>query len=166
MKEVYFIRHAKSSWKNTADLLDIERPLNARGLRDAPEMAARLVELEVHPELLLVSPAVRTLTTASIFAEAWNYPQTDFEIQAELYEALPSDVLGLLQRIDDQHTCVAVFGHNPSLTQLANLFSGAYIENVPTCGVIGVRLDVHRWADLTPDAGTLLCFEYPKKQKI
>ncbi|MCU0355001.1 MAG: histidine phosphatase family protein [Cytophagales bacterium] len=41
MKHLVLFRHAKSSWDDP-QLLDFERPLNARGYRDAPRMAQRL----------------------------------------------------------------------------------------------------------------------------
>ena len=37
MKTLYLNRHAKSSWSDSS-LDDIDRPLNKRGLRDAPLM--------------------------------------------------------------------------------------------------------------------------------
>ncbi|MFV0438327.1 MAG: SixA phosphatase family protein [Desulfopila sp.] len=37
MKRLYLIRHGKSSWSDAA-LADLDRPLNARGRRDAPRM--------------------------------------------------------------------------------------------------------------------------------
>ena len=37
MKTLLIMRHAKSSW-NYPELSDYDRPLNARGKRDAPRM--------------------------------------------------------------------------------------------------------------------------------
>ena len=42
-KQLLICRHAKSSWDD-ASLSDVERPLNKRGRRDAPEMGRRLAE--------------------------------------------------------------------------------------------------------------------------
>lgn len=39
MKQLTLIRHAKSSWSIVL-MGDSERPLSARGLRDAPQMGA------------------------------------------------------------------------------------------------------------------------------
>ena len=50
MKTLILVRHAKSSWKD-AYLLDIDRPLNKRGQRDAPMMGKRLAERELGLEL-------------------------------------------------------------------------------------------------------------------
>lgn len=44
MKEVIFVRHAKSDWDHPG-LKDIERPLAPRGMKDAPVMASKLKSL-------------------------------------------------------------------------------------------------------------------------
>ncbi len=72
MKTLFLIRHAKSSWDDTA-LPDKERPLNDRGLRDAPKMGERLAKRDVKPDLILSSPAVRALRTAEIIAKKLDY---------------------------------------------------------------------------------------------
>jgi phosphohistidine phosphatase len=46
MKTLFLVRHAKSSWDDTA-LPDKDRPLNDRGKRDAPKMGARLAKRDV-----------------------------------------------------------------------------------------------------------------------
>ncbi|HRG10817.1 MAG TPA: histidine phosphatase family protein, partial [Cyclobacteriaceae bacterium] len=60
MKILYLIRHAKSSWDNPK-LEDFDRPLNKRGQKDAPRMAKRLKEKRITPDIMLSSPAERTL---------------------------------------------------------------------------------------------------------
>ena len=67
MKRIYFIRHAKSSWKDM-DLADHDRPLNARGERDAPAMAAALAQRGVSPDGIITSSALRAVTTARLLA--------------------------------------------------------------------------------------------------
>ena len=72
MKTLFLIRHAKSSWDDTA-LPDKDRPLNDRGRRDAPKMGERLAKRDVKPSLILSSPAVRALRTAEIIAKKLDY---------------------------------------------------------------------------------------------
>jgi phosphohistidine phosphatase len=72
MKTLFLIRHAKSSWDDTA-LPDKDRPLNDRGWRDAPKMGKRLAKRHVKPDLILSSPAVRALRTAEIIAKKLDY---------------------------------------------------------------------------------------------
>ena len=84
MKNVYFVRHAKSSWRD-ASLNDIERPLNSRGLRDAPFMAKLLKSKNVKPDLILSSPANRALTTAKYFAKEMGIPTEKIDVRNRIY---------------------------------------------------------------------------------
>ena len=46
MKQLLIIRHAKSSW-DLSGLNDFDRPLNDRGIKDAPTMAKRLLDKNI-----------------------------------------------------------------------------------------------------------------------
>ena len=79
MKTLFLIRHAKSSWDDTA-LPDKDRPLGDRGRRDAPKMGKRLAKRDVKPDLILSSPARRALTTAEIVAKKLDYKLKDIVV--------------------------------------------------------------------------------------
>ena len=49
-KLLLICRHAKSSWQDHV-LGDVDRPLNKRGQRDAPEMGRRLHQRGLRPDL-------------------------------------------------------------------------------------------------------------------
>ena len=72
MKKLYIIRHAKSSWKDTA-LDDFKRPLSKRGRKDAPFMAKKLKQKGVMPDVIISSPATRAKTTAELIAKELNF---------------------------------------------------------------------------------------------
>ena len=64
MFELILMRHAKSDWhSHTAD---IDRPLNERGAADAVRMGARLKQLNLVPDTMVVSSAQRTQETADL----------------------------------------------------------------------------------------------------
>lgn len=151
------VRHAKSSWKDES-LADIDRPLNKRGQRDAPEMAARLKQRGLMPDLIVSSPAVRALATARIMAGELGYGN-DIVVDEELYPASPSGVLETVKAIDDSVRIVIIVSHNPTLTELANYFSSEEIGNVPTCGI--VMLSIADWK--RPQEALFLDMDYPKR---
>ena len=64
-KRLLVTRHAKSSWKSGEDS-DHARPLNKRGRRDAPRVAAHLVGLGWVPEQVLSSDSQRTRETLGL----------------------------------------------------------------------------------------------------
>lgn len=161
MKKIYLIRHAKSSWDDPG-LSDIERPLNHRGLRDAPFMSKMLKGKNVTPNKLISSPANRAFTTATYFAKELNIPEQAIVIRKEVYHAYPEEVLNIIRNLSDNDDTILLFGHNPCFTSLANQFSTEYIPNVPTCGIVAVEAEVKRWTDFEKN-GKLTAFFYPKQ---
>jgi phosphohistidine phosphatase len=161
MKTVLFIRHAKSSWK-FPDLEDIDRPLNKRGLRDAPFMAEQLAKRQIFPDLIVSSPAVRAYTAAQIIAKKLNYPIIDIQQESKIYEATPETVLDLLRELPNEKEVIFIFGHNPTFTMIANHFSDEYIDNVPTCGIVAVNFEIESWAELNQQNSRFSFFDFPK----
>lgn len=156
-KTLLLVRHAKSCWKDSR-LADIDRPLNKRGQRDAPEMGRRLRARSLVPERIVSSPAVRALTTARTIAEATGYDD-DVVIDDELYGAFPADVLDTVSYLPGDVHIAMVVGHNPTMTDLANQFADESIDNVPTCGVL--ILEVPEWFRV--NEACLVDFDYPKR---
>lgn len=162
MKTIFLIRHAKSSWEDYS-LKDIERPLNTRGKRDAPFMSKVFQAKEGIPELLISSPALRAKTTAYIFAEQLGIPQSEVRIVKEIYEAYTTEILYIIKEIENDYNTIVLFGHNPSITDVANIFGDQYVPNVPTCGIIKISSSAESWADFDKTNAKLSAFHFPKQ---
>ncbi|MEE8236023.1 MAG: histidine phosphatase family protein [Gammaproteobacteria bacterium] len=162
-KRITLLRHAKSSWKD-ASVPDRDRPLNRRGSKSAPDMGKRLADRGVRPSLLLTSPAKRARETARLIARELNYPLEFIQSESELYLATPETILQVVARQDDGFNDVMLFGHNPGITELANQLGDRNIDNVPTCGVVGIELDVQEWAEIVAADGKTVFFDYPKSR--
>ena len=132
MKQVIIVRHAKSSWSDFS-LSDFERPLNTRGLHDAPMMAERLHQLGYSPQKLCTSNAVRAKETAQFFSKLNNVP---LDLYSELYHGEPDDYINVMSALDESVECAVFFGHNPGITYVANLIKPGCTDNIPTCGII------------------------------
>ena len=162
MKILTLVRHAKSSWKDPG-LADFDRPLNKRGKNDAPMMGQRLIEYKVSPDLIITSPANRALTTAKVIAQEIGYPNKKLVIDKQVYLATTYGLLEAVKKVDNAHREVLLVGHNPDLTELANVLTGEVIDNIPTCGVVRMKFDISAWKDLGKQQGELVLFDYPKK---
>lgn len=162
MKTVYFIRHAKSSWKEQG-LRDIDRPLNSRGKRDAPFMAKLLRGKDIQVDQLVSSPANRARSTAKYFAEAFDIKESDILIMKDIYEAHPSTILRIIRSFSNDWKTVLIFGHNPTFTDVVNFFADRYIHNVPTCGIVQIEAAIDDWKNFDENAGKLKAFHYPKQ---
>jgi len=161
MKKIYVIRHAKSSWKTNQT--DFDRPLNPRGLRDAPRMAALLKSKDVKPDLLITSSAARAKATAGFFAQALEIPKEQQWETKELYHASMLEILNVVASIPDEYNTVILFGHNPGFTYFANEFWGEnWIDNLPTCGIVEIEGDVDSWNLFTGATAKVVNHYFPK----
>ena len=163
MKTLTLVRHAKSSWHDT-NLSDQERPLNKRGLRDAPIMGGRAVEAGIRPSLIISSPAVRAWTTAKVFATELGYPVEFLQRENDIYLASLDRLLEVVASQDAGFNNLMVFGHNPGLTDFANYLSPGLTNNLPTAGIVSVEFDRDDWLLFERPKTELLVYDYPKKR--
>ena len=163
MLKLLICRHAKSSWQDTG-LSDFDRPLNKRGERDAPGMGRRLAERGMRPDLIMTSPALRALNTALHYARQLGIPREQIRSNPAQYAASPQELIGLIRTVNSGVATLMLVGHNPESTALANVLAGLNIDNIPTSGIVGLSFSQCAWTDLSPASGSLLFFDYPKKQ--
>ncbi len=143
-KRIYIGRHAKSSWAQPG-MADHDRPLNDRGLNDAPAMA-KLLHNAGHPiEMVISSTARRAKTTASFIAHEYGL---ELVTESKLYHGDPDDYIDALSTVPEQIKAVALFGHNPGITLIANEIQRNITPNIPTCGIIVAEMDDQiSWTD-------------------
>ena len=161
MRSLFLIRHAKSSWDDTA-LPDKDRPLNDRGKRDAPKMGKRLARRDVKPDLILSSPVMRALRTAEIIAKKLDYKLKDVVVDDRLYAGEADDLLNVIHELGDKLKRVMLVGHNPELTELAHRLSSE-ITHMPTCAIAEFTFDAKSWSNIGKAKPARVALDYPKK---
>ncbi|MGZ4042096.1 MAG: SixA phosphatase family protein [Bacteroidia bacterium] len=165
MKELFLIRHAKSDW-GTEFLKDVDRPLNERGYSDAYFMSLWFLKNKTLPGNILSSTATRALNTALIFARTFDFNMDYFLLDKNLYEAPAKKLIAIIQQQPSAVNSLAVFCHNPAITEASNtLISDFFIDNVPTCGIIGIKFSVNQWHEVAENKGTLAFYQFPKDFK-
>jgi len=162
MKTVYLVRHAKSSWSDPG-LSDQQRPLNDRGLKNAPEMGHRLAEKGVKPDLIVSSPANRARTTATIIANEIDYPQKQIVINDRLYFDGLTAMLDIIHKTDPGLDSLMLVGHNPDMTSFLYQLCGYQLNSMKTCAIATLEFDLH-WPAIQFKSGRLLEYDYPKKR--
>lgn len=162
MRRLSIVRHAKSSWADTG-LSDFERPLNERGRRDAPRMAAEVRARLGVPDRIVSSPALRAISTARQFASTLGIADHSLQIEARIYEASAQTLIYLASSFDDACEHVMLFGHNPGLSELSRFLSPCPFDEMPTCAVVHFELDIGRWSELHAACGQLAQYLYPKQ---
>ena len=165
MKNLFLVRHAKSSWAHIG-ITDFERPLEQRGLKDAPFMAEILKEKMdkwgLKPHLFVSSTAVRARTTAAFFSQVLGLTEGDMRLEQEIYEATERELWHTVRELPDDADNVVLFGHNPGFTFFANNFEGNFIDNIPTCGIVRIEANIKAWDSLSSKNAKVVDFIYPK----
>lgn len=165
MKTLILVRHAKSeqegSYKN-----DFDRPLNTRGLKDAPAMGARLVKKEIQIDLLVSSTAIRAKETSELIGESINYKKDKIMWLPELYHAPPGIINDVLLALPKENNTVMIVCHNPGITLFANQLAGVLTENMQTCAMAAFVIHCEDWADFDSAKKELFFYDYPKRIAI
>ncbi|MFD1184592.1 SixA phosphatase family protein [Pontibacter rugosus] len=164
MKTLYILRHAKSSWEFDG-LSDHDRPLNKRGRHDAPLMGHELASQNVKPELIISSPAVRALTTATLVGKELDYDADDIVVDTRVYGADKNVLLEVIQSTPAEVKQVMLVGHNEAISEFANMLSPEPVASLPTTGVVGIRFNCESWYDISKENAELLLHDFPKNHK-
>ena len=163
MKIVYVIRHAKSSWADSK-LPDFERPLNERGKSDAPAMAKRLLAKNMKIDAFLTSPAQRAKKTCALFCEEFGIQEEKMIVIESLYLAPPKAFFEVVNDLDNKYNNVAIFAHNPGVTDFVNMLSkDVHIDEMPTCSIFAFEINTEDWKGFKNTEKKFLFFDYPKQ---
>ncbi len=160
-KRFVIIRHAKSSWA-TLGQADIDRPLNERGQKNAPEMGKRLLQYGLVPDLIFSSSAKRTRQTTKALMEAMNF-EGKTEWLEQLYHAPVETIERIISSADDQYNTIFIVAHNPGLTQFLIEHGDRFItDNMPTCAIAAFELHADSWTDFYKAGKSIIKYDFPK----
>jgi len=167
MRRLLLARHAKSSWSDTS-LMDHDRPLNGRGRRAAPLVAAALEDRGFAPDLVYSSTSRRTRDTWALMEPLFGgHPRVEY--LSGLYHAAPRAVLDIVAEAPRETNTLMVLGHNPSTHALAAYLArdgnrkqrDRVIRSFPTGAVAVIELAGDDW-DGADAGGQLLDFIIPR----
>lgn len=156
------MRHAKAEQAGPSDF---ERPLAARGHRDAAAAGSWLNATGFEPDHAIVSAALRTRETWHNVATAAGW-HLEPEVDGGLYAAGAETVLDLVRVVDDDVRRLLLIGHNPTIGVLAQLLddgdsdpelAGELLSGYPTGAVTIFEYD-GSWADLAGGSARLVAF--------
>ena len=145
MKTLFLLRHSKSSW-DEPDKEDFERPLNKRGIKDAPLMGKLIAGMEVPPAKVFSSGALRAKMTAEAIAAELGI-NTPVDLVEEFYQ---NDVFGMLEfikKIPDELESVLLIEHNPTWEELASVLvcGSAALFKFPTSALAILTSEIGKW---------------------
>lgn len=161
MKTFYLIRHAEAT-SIKANEMDNQRPLNQSGKNETYLIGRNLKKQDIQLDYIICSSAKRTKQTASLLCDQLNYPIHNIQFDNKIYEASLADLIEIINHLPNEYKKVALIGHNPSITYLANYFTDNNFNYIPTCGVVKIELEINSWKELTRGIGYQKFYIYPK----
>ena len=160
MKRLFLIRHAKAE-ESAPQKTDFDRELSEVGQCDALLMAKALINISAIPDYIITSPAKRAITTARVFAEHLQYPEMSIHENEKIFEATLEDLMEVIEELNNDYSDVALFGHNPALTELANYLTNDYSFALPPCGMCGIECDAEHWSEISSAERKQLLLDIP-----
>ena len=160
MKRLLLVRHANSGWQ--ADVkTDFDRKLTKQGNNEANEMANLISRNIVRLDTIISSSAIRAISTAQYFADAFNINFADIKKDIGLYEKGISYIKKMIASQSTSFECIMLVGHNPTFTALTTNLTGEEISSLEPCSVVCIDYNITEWADLENTNGQLLFIETP-----
>ena len=141
------IRHGKST-KDFSSVDDLDRPLKEVGIIKSIDIAEKIKEQNFIPDLIVSSPAIRALHTAMITARVFGYPYQKILIDPVIYGDSEGEIVQFIKNTSDTINNLFIFGHNPVLTSLANLYLSQHTD-LPTSGAIILQFNISKWSEIS-----------------
>ncbi len=168
MKRLYLLRHAKAE-RDADSGEDFDRPLAARGRRDAESLGRELSAKNWRPDLIVTSTSVRTLETAAHLTAAWP-TLISITKDKDLYLASAARIMSCVRAAPDSAGSLMIVAHNPGLEEFALKLAGHVAgdalrrmqKKFPTCALAVFDLSIDHWARASPDFARLIAYFTPK----
>jgi phosphohistidine phosphatase len=164
MKTLYLIRHAKSSWEEPG-VADADRPLMPKGIRKTGLVIDYLKNKGVKVDLVISSPAVRAIETAKLVSAGLNYPVNKIKTDRKIYDGFYDRILDIIYGTPNSVDSLMIFGHNPTMTHLANLFLHPGIGIMPTSCVVCITFGTGKWEEIPNSEAHCEFIVFPKMLK-
>ena len=163
MKVLILVRHAKSSHSFGLSS-DFDRPLNDRGFREAAEMGRKLFKKNIPVDQFVSSPAVRAKTTAELFVAEYDRKLKEILFVPSLYQANGENFMNVIHGLNDAYDHVALFSHNPGITDFASSLTTTQIDHMPTSSVFAVKALTDSWKDFSKAEKYFIFFLKPEEK--
>tara|TARA_Y100000741_G_scaffold292148_1_gene232357 strand:- start:1720 stop:2214 length:495 start_codon:yes stop_codon:yes gene_type:complete len=161
MKQIYVLRHAKSSWDNS-NLSDFERPLADRGISDAKKMSKFLKDMNIKIDKVLCSNAIRAKETFDLTADGFNFEIDKATYLDKLYFGDTTTIIQDLKELDESLNNILIVGHNPTLHYLVEILTNESINRFTTCNLATISHD-GEWVSLNSQQCSLKSLIRPKE---
>lgn len=168
LKRLVLMRHAKADYPR--GVADHERPLAARGHREAPLAGRWLLQHGVVPDFILCSSALRTRQTCTWVCQELGDLAPTPKLEDDLYDGGAARMLAMINHVPETVTSLLLISHFPTVQDVALRLASrdsdqdAYLdlaERFPT-SAFAVLEHSSTWAELDGQDARLADFVVPR----
>lgn len=148
---------------------DFDRQLVSRGIRNSTDMGALIRRHMPKPDIVLVSPAMRTRQTAEHVLKAID-PALEPVFDDRIYNASGDRLHDVLTDFAWDSQTALIIGHNPGLILLVQMMMGeedehlaASVTDFPTCSLADLVFEPDTLGQLHHGSGKLLSLLKPRE---
>ncbi len=134
---------------------DRDRPLSARGVKDATAAGQELGRRGLRPDVVFSSPAVRAEASAEAALVAAGLPGA-LVLESRIYEASVRTLLELVRTLPEGARCAFLVGHNPGFSELLGYLAPDAVAPLATAGLVALELSIVTWRETERECGRVL----------
>ena len=159
-RSIIIFRHGKSDWDANYSK-DHDRPLSKRGINASKKMGKYLKGINIIPDIVISSTAIRTKTTAELAMKAGNW-SSHFITDNRIYGCSSNLLLELTHLLDDSNKTVCFVGHEPTCSSFISLCT-FYSEKFKTASMAKIDFNVKTWKGIELGKGNLAWIKSPRE---
>ena len=125
-------------------------------------MGKALAKRQIRPDIVVSSPAVRAMSTAVLVAREMQYPHDKIVVEPGIYGADVDGLLAIIHGLPDAAGSALLVGHNPTITETANVLSPSSLNEMPTAAVVCLRFSCDHWSEVSKANAEFYFYDYPR----
>ena len=153
MLTLLVLRHAQPL-NTAASGRDRDRPLSGQGQQDAALIGRYLTAIDLRPDFVLTSSALRARSTAEIASEAGAW-QCSIRATDALYDTVAGVALKEIQAEPDTTNVLLLSGHEPTWSALISLLAGGGALRFAAGTLACIEFHDEHWSGVQPARGQL-----------
>lgn len=164
MKTLVIVRHGAFD-HDDPQIADVNRPLSRKGKKHVATAADRFSALQIKPDLLISSPAKRSVETAIVFADKLEISPDSIQIENRIFEAERGEILQVIRALDSSVEAVVLFGHHPSVTDLLHHLTDSEIAKIQLGAFAVLEFHCDSWGEVSFKRGNMREYVDPEEKK-
>jgi len=125
---------------------EAQRPITPRGKMDALHLGEILLERELFPELVLISPTLRSMQTMEAIRSRNRYIGIVQPLDA-LLNADGGMIMDAISQLSDQVRQVMLVSNMPGLKQVLAVLTG-WNKSLPTSTLAYIAVSINKWDEI------------------